>query len=201
MNRISKFKAVFLIVLFAALSLLLNFYGPKISAPYMPSFLYYLWEIPIVTAFILYGVKVGVISALASVLVPFVVSKENPMPNLFYCLAATISMLFGIGIAKFYVSKRSPKNDLALAAMFTFSGAVLRTALVALVFLAFLGASPPLGFSFPEPATAITIINRIVYDFSLALYTIPLGYFLAYCFKFLPKKFRLAQKISPTRQS
>jgi len=101
----------------------------------MPSLLYYLWEIPIVTAFVLCGVKVGFFTALASVVVPFAFSKENPMPNLFYCLAATI------------------------------------------------GSSPPLGFSFSEPATTITMIYRAVYDFSLALYTIPLGYIIAEAIK------------------
>jgi hypothetical protein len=71
MSRLLKFKAVFLIVLFSGSALLLKFYGPKIPAPYMPSLLYYLWEIPIVTAFVLCRVKVGFSTALASVVVAF----------------------------------------------------------------------------------------------------------------------------------
>jgi len=183
MRRLLKFKALFLIVLFTGSALLLNFYGPKIPAPYMPSLLYYLWEIPIVTAFVLCGVKVGFFTALTSVMVPYAISKENPMPNLFYCLAAVIGMLLGVGITKFYASKHSLKGGLVQAFMFTFSGAILRTASVMLVFLAFLGTFPPLGFSFSEPATAITIMYRAVYDFSLALYTIPLGYIIAEAIK------------------
>ena len=172
MRRLLKFKALFLIVLFTGSALLLNFYGPKIPAPYMPSLLYYLC-----------GVKVGFFTALASVMVPYAISKENPMPNLFYCLAAVIGMLLGVGITKFYASKHSLKGGLVQAFMFTFSGAILRTASVMLVFLAFLGTFPPLGFSFSEPATAITIMYRAVYDFSLALYTIPLGYIIAEAIK------------------
>ena len=183
MSRLLKFKAVVLIVLFTGLALLLNFYGPKIPVPYMPSLLYYLWEIPIVTAFVLCGVKVGFFTALTSVLVPFAVSKENPTPNLFYCSAATIGMLLGVGITKFYASKHSLKGGLVQAFMLTFSGAILRTAIVMLVFLSFLGSSPPLGFSFSEPATTKTMMYRAVYDFSLALYTVPLGYIIAEAIK------------------
>ncbi len=69
--------------------------------------------------------------------------------------------------------------------MSTVLGAVFRTVIVALVFLAFLGFSPSLGFSFPETAKTIAVMNRAVYDFSLALYTVPLGYFFAYCLKLL----------------
>lgn len=76
----------------------------------------------------------GFFIALASVVVPFAVSKENPMPNLFYCLAATIGMLLGVGITKFYASKHSLKGELVQAFMFIFSGAILRTVIVMLVF-------------------------------------------------------------------
>jgi hypothetical protein len=173
---------VFLIVLFTGLVLLLNFYGPKIPAPYMPSLLYYLWEIPIVTAFVLCGVKVGFFTALTSIVGLLQLQRKIPCQT-FYCLAATIGMLLGVGITKFYASKHSLKGGLVQAFMFTFSGAILRTTIVMLVFLAFLGSPQPLGFSFSEPATAITIMYRAVYDFSLAFYTTPLGYIIAEAIK------------------
>jgi riboflavin transporter FmnP len=183
MRHQPKFKAALSTFVFTVLALVLNFYGPKIPAPYMPSLLYYLWEVPIVAAFVLCGAKAGIFTALLSVLVPFAFSKENFMPNPLYCLAATLGMLLGIGVAKFYALKHSPNSKIALAAISTVLGAVFRTIVAALVFLAFLGFSPSLGFGFPETAKTITIINRVVYDFSLALYTIPLGYFFAYCLK------------------
>lgn len=195
-----KFRVALSIFVFTGFALVLNFYGPKIPAPYMPSLLYYLWEVPIVTAFVLCGIKAGIFTALLSDLVPFIISKERLMPNFFYCLAPTVGMLLGVGLAKFYASRYSPKSGLELAILSTVFGAVSRTIIVALLFLAFIGFSPPLGFSFPEPATKITIMNRAIYDFSSSFYTIPLGYFFAYCLKFCRKP-KSARKISPKLQS
>jgi len=53
-------KTLATIAVFAALTVVLSLSPVKIPAPYAPFLIYQLWEIPIVAAFLLYGLRVGV---------------------------------------------------------------------------------------------------------------------------------------------
>ncbi|MEM3641651.1 MAG: hypothetical protein QXH37_07010 [Candidatus Bathyarchaeia archaeon] len=193
-------KTISYIIAFAALAIALNLYGPNIPAPYMQTFSYTLWEIPIVTVFLLCGAKVGCLAALISASVPFAISQENPMPSILYFLIATVSMLLGISIAKFYAIKNSIRNNLALILLFTAFGAIFRTLVMVLLYRTFIGVPPPLGYSLPETAVTSLIVSRVFFDTSLALYTIPAGYLFTLILKPFCRKFKPSQKISSKPQ-
>jgi hypothetical protein len=58
---------------------------------------------------------------------------------------------------------------------------------MALINWALLRFPPPVGYSFPEEAIIATIPLVVVFNITLALYTIPLGYSLARALKFYIK--------------
>jgi riboflavin transporter FmnP len=175
------------VIIFAALTIVLNFSPVKIPAPYAPFLIYQIWEIPIVTAFLLYGVNVGVLISIINTLVLIAVFPGALPTGPLYNLAAILGMLLGIGMIKIFVERHSPKNEAFVAALLTISGAVVRALLMALINWALLRFPPPVGYSFPEEAIIATIPLVVVFNITLALYTIPLGYSLARALKFYIK--------------
>ncbi len=84
------------IAVFTALTVALNLSPIKIPAPYAPFLIYQIWEIPIVAAFLLYGLKVGTaISIFNTALLLAVYPGVLPTGPL-YNLAAVFSMLVGV---------------------------------------------------------------------------------------------------------
>lgn len=177
-------------IIFAALTIVLNFSPLKVPAPYAPFLIYQIWEIPIVTAFLLYGVEVGVLISIINTLVLIAVFPGALPTGPLYNLAATLGMLLGIGIVKALVEGHSPKREAFVAALLTISGAIVRTLLMTLINWALLRFPPPVGFSFPEEAIIATIPFVAVFNITLALYTIPLGYSLAKALKLYVKAFK-----------
>jgi riboflavin transporter FmnP len=172
-------KTIALIIIFSAFTIVLNLSPIKIPAPYAPFLIYQLWEIPIVAALLLYGVGVGVsIALINTVILIFAFPGALPTGPL-YNFAAVLSMLLGISITKVLVERRSPKNEAFLAALFTTSGVILRTGVMALVNWALLRFPPPVGYGMPEEAIIATIPLVVIFNATLALYTIPIGYSLA----------------------
>jgi len=184
-------KAIALTIVFAALTVALNPELTKIffPAPYAPFLLYQIWEIPIVAAFLLINPKSGVaIAALNAVVLLAIFQGASPLGP-FYNLAAILSMLLGIFVAhKLFAKRLSPANGVtgkwkynsALALAYTALGITFRVGFMGLLNYVTLRYPPPIGFSLPEisivgyylPATSI-------FNATLALYTIPLGYFIA----------------------
>jgi hypothetical protein len=85
-------------------------------------------------------------------------------------------MLFGIGLMNVLVKKRSLKQEAIVATLFTASGVVSRTALMAFVNYVCLRFPPPVGYGLPEEGVVAAIPFVIIFNLTLALYTIPLGY-------------------------
>jgi riboflavin transporter FmnP len=169
-------QTVAAVIVFAALAVVLNLSPLKIPAPYAPYLIYQVWEIPIVAAFLLYGARVGVLITLLNTLTLLALFPGALPTGPLYNLAAVLSMLLGIGIVKILVEKHSSKRETIVAALMTASGVILRTAFMAFVNYVCLRFPPPVGYGLPEAAVIASIPFIVIFNLTLALYTIPLGY-------------------------
>jgi riboflavin transporter FmnP len=173
-------KTIAVIIVFAALTIALNLSPIKIPAPYAPFLKYQIWEIPIVAAFLLYGAEVGISIAVMNTFVLFAVFPGDLPTGPLYNLAAVLSMLLGIGIAKKIAERHSPKHgETFLTVSFTTFGIILRAGIMALIEWQLLRFPPPVGYSLPEDAIIMMIPLVIIFNATLGLYTVPSGYFLA----------------------
>jgi riboflavin transporter FmnP len=173
-------KNIAIIAVFAALAIVLNLSPFKIPAPYAPFLIYQIWEIPIVVAFILYGARIGVVLAVVNTIALLVVYPGALPTGPFYNLAAVLSMISGIGMAGFLIRRHSPNhNEAVVAAALTASGVTLRAVAMAFLNWALLRFPSPIGYSMPEFAIMATMPLVVIFNVTLALYTIPIGYGLA----------------------
>jgi riboflavin transporter FmnP len=184
-------KAITLTIVFAALTVVLNPDISKIAffAPYAPFLVYQIWEIPIVAAFLLVGPKSGLaITALNAVVLLAIFQGASPLGPI-YNLAAIFSMLGGIYLAQVLFSKRFSTQDVpggkrkyntSMAIAYTALGITFRTAIMAIVNYSTLRFAPPIGYSLPQAAiVSYWVPVTSIFNATLALYTIPIGYFIA----------------------
>src|SRR4030042_1148320 len=107
-------KTLALTIFFAAVTIALNpaFTDLALPAPYAMFLYYQIWEIPIVAAFILIGLKSGVTITLLNTAVLLAVFPGASPTGPFYNLAAALSMLLGIYLAyKLVASKQKTENS------------------------------------------------------------------------------------------
>ena len=172
-------KTIAGVVIFAALAIVLNLSPIKFPAPYATFLYYQIWEIPIVTAFLLYGAAaVILISTINTIALLAIFPGALPTGPL-YNMAAVLSMILGIGIIKTLIARHSPKHDATVATLYTAFGVALRTAFMSLLNYSLLRFPPPVGFSFPQEAVITYVPLIAIFNLTLALYTIPAGYSLA----------------------
>jgi len=173
-------KTVSLLAVFAAFTVVLNLSPFKFPAPFAPFLFYQIWEIPIVASFLLFGPLVGVGVAVINTLILFVVFPGALPTGPLYNLAAVLGTLLGVYVALFLARKvRALRSEVGVVACVTGVGVLFRTGLMTLVNWAFLPFPPPVGYSMPEVAVLATLPLVAVFNFTLALYTLPLGHFLA----------------------
>ncbi len=171
-------KTIAVISVFAALTISLNLSPVKIPAPYAPYLIYQVWEIPIVAGFLLYGFLAGIAIAVLNTFVLLMVFPGMLLTGPLYNLAAVISMLIGISIPK--VIHKNPQADRRKsAAVLTAFGIIFRVGIMTVVNWAFLRFPPPVGFGMPEPAIIMSLPFIAIFNATLALYTVPLGYAIA----------------------
>ncbi|MCS7095722.1 MAG: hypothetical protein RMK50_01435 [Nitrososphaerota archaeon] len=172
-------KNIVATAVFAALTIVLNpaISGIGIPAPYAPFLIYGLWEIPIVTAAFLYGLKRGISIAALNTVVLLALFPGALPTGPFYNLAAVLSMLLGIFIVKKipFLNKTEDSFDVRTTALFTIFGMTSRAAIMAAINYTFLRFPPPIGFAFPEEVIMATIPLTVLFNATLSLYTIPLG--------------------------
>jgi riboflavin transporter FmnP len=183
-------RTIALTITFTALTVALNpnFTHLAIPAPYAPFLIYQIWEIPIVTAFLLSGPKIGVSIATLNALVLLALFPGALLMGPFYNLIAILSMLFGIHAAYRITSASAGKGNTVGDAMnytpmrtavATAFGIIFRVGIMTFVNYAALRFPPPVGFSITEPALMAALPLIGFFNATLALYTIPLGSFLA----------------------
>jgi len=174
-------KTIATIVVFAALTVVLNLFSPvKVPAPFAPFLIYQLWEIPIVAVFLLYGLRMGVAISIVNTIVLVGVFPGALPTGPFYNLVAVLSMLLGIYVIQKFVGERfSRGREVILTASSTALGIIVRVGVMTIVNWTLLRYPPPIGFSIPvEGLTAMLPVIGF-FNATLALYTIPVGYFLA----------------------
>jgi riboflavin transporter FmnP len=172
-------KTLAAVVIFAALATVLDLSPLKISFPPLPFLYYQIWEIPIVVAFLIYGATALILVTTVNTIVLLVFFPGGLPLGPVYNAAAILSMILGMGIVKIFITRHSPKHDVLIVALYTTLGVCFRTAFMSFVNYSVLGLPSPFGYSLPY-ATVIGYLPLIaVFNATLALYTIPIGYALA----------------------
>lgn len=173
-------KTIAAIAIFTALSVALVLSPAKIPAPYAPFLKYQIWEIPIVAAFILYGPAVGVATSIMNTIILLAVYPGELPTGPLYNLVAVLSMLLGVYVIhRFAANHFSRRREAILTASSTALGTIIRVGFMSIVNWTFLRYPYPVGFSIPvEGLTAMLPVIGF-FNATLALYTIPVGYFLA----------------------
>jgi len=167
------------VVIFAALATVLDLSPLKIAFPPLPFLYYQIWEIPIVVAFLIYGATALILVTMINTAVLLVFFPGGLPAGPIYNMAAILSMILGIGIIKFFTARHSPKHDALVAALYTTFGVSFRTVCMSFINYSVLGLPSPFGYSLPTAAVIIDLPLIAVFNATLALYTIPIGYSLA----------------------
>ncbi len=173
-------KAIATTSVFAALTVALTrFFVP---APYFPLLYYEIWEIPIVAVFFFINPKYGFLTLLlnTSVAAIFFPAFSTPGLNPLYSLVACSSMMSGMLIAyKFF--RFNPKEYsqpiverkrvLSFTALGIMLRALLMTFFVYVMFVWVLGT--------PAHVIIASLPFIAIFNVTLPLYTIPVGYSIA----------------------
>jgi len=172
-------KNISIVIVFAALTVVLNLSPFKIPAPYAPFLIYQIWEIPIVAVTLVYCFKTGIIVSLVNTIMLLIVFPGALPTGPIYNLAAVLSMLFGIIVAVKLSSKSNPSSVFRELTASTGLGLVLRVIVMTLINGAFLPYPPPIGFGIPFEIVMAYLPLIGLFNATIALYTIPIGYALA----------------------
>ncbi len=173
-------KKLAAVAIFAALSVALVLSPAKFPAPYAPFLKYQIWEIPIVAAFLLYGPLVGIVASIVNTTILMIVYPGDLPIGPIYNLTAVMSMLLGIYIIQRFIAEYfSRSQESKLIAFSTLLGSITRVAIMSIVNLVFMRYPYPIGFSMPIEALIATLPAIAIFNATVVLYTVPLGYFVS----------------------
>ena len=177
-------KTLALSIIFTALTLAINLAGPKIPAPYAPFLIYQLWEIPIVFTFLALGLLAGLITAGINTLILLVYFPGflpfGPLYNLF----AVLAMMLGVFVPYLISTRGCKKENLSIflrqhIKIITISatalGIIFRVAVTSATNYFLLQQAPPVGLSYPADAALAFLPLSILFNATVALYTIPIA--------------------------
>jgi riboflavin transporter FmnP len=178
-------RAIAMTVAFAAITIVLNpaISGVGVPFPFLPSLIYNIWEIAIIAAFLLMGFKSGISIAILNSVFLFAV-YPGPSHSIFAIgnTVAASSMMVGIYIAERLTRKNSQEErpfGVRKITLSTILAMLLRVVVMAPIMFAILhyGILAP---KIPD-SLIITIVLPIqaVFNITMALYTIPVGFLLA----------------------
>ncbi len=177
--QVSNSRRLSLEALLTALAVILNL-TISFPAPYATFLTYEIWEVPIVLALLILGVRSGVtVAVLNSVVLELV--KPGALPTgPVYNFAAIVAMFVGI-LAAQRVAKRRRWGVATLIAATTSLGVLARTSIMTVVNAIILPLPYPIGFgSFGVTVSQLPALLPLIglFNFTVALYTIPLAYTL-----------------------
>jgi riboflavin transporter FmnP len=164
--------------LFTALTLALNLSPIKFPAPFAPFLYYQIWEIPIVAALLIYGLKVGAAVTIINTAALIALFPGALPTGPLYNMVAVLSMLLAIYAI---VKMRGSASHLGGTTLIlsTLLGIVSRVVVMTIMNYALIRYPPPLGFSMPEESILVLLPLIAAFNATLALYTIPIGYLVA----------------------
>jgi len=178
-------RAIAMTIAFAVLAIVLNpaISGVGVPFPPIPSLIYNIWEIVIIAAFLLMGFKSGISVALLNS--AFLFSVYPGPTRSIYALGNTVavsSMMIGVYVANLLTRKRSQEERLSGVRTITLStvlAMILRVAVMAPIMYGILHFNI-VPARVPESAIiAVVLPLQAVYNVTIALYTIPVGYLIA----------------------
>jgi riboflavin transporter FmnP len=175
-------KAIAIVIAFAALALVLNPAVSGVGIPFPPiqGLIFNLWEIIIITAFLLTGFKGGLSVALLNAVFLFAI---YPGPSrAIYPLTNTVavsSMMVGIYFANKFITRKSTGEKLPSSGKtvtyYTSFSMLLRIVVMAPIMY---GLQRLVGM--PETVIFTVILPlQALFNIVIALYTISIGYFIA----------------------
>lgn len=175
----SRARRYSLIAVFAALTVGLNLSPIKFPAPYAPFLWYQVWEIPIVATFIFLGFPASVLVALINMIVLLTVFPGALPTGPLYNFAAIVSMLLGTWFGLRLMRRLKCDAKTTAVPVITLLGAAFRVIIMSFVNWTFLRFPPPIGYSLTEEAILLTLPLIALFNATLSLYTVPLGYVIA----------------------
>ena len=170
-------KEIALVIAFSAVTVVLN---PRFSGFAIPSFVptlwFQLWEIAVVAAFFLLGIKSAVFVAILNTIVLLAISPgtafNEPLTNLIAILSTMIGVYAAYKLLDLKSSGETTNSRQKVILFSTTLGIISRLAIMLpylYIMASFLGIS-----------VIIAILPLFaLYDLIVALYTIPLGYLIA----------------------
>jgi riboflavin transporter FmnP len=174
LTRHSRTRLVSAVALFVALAVVFNLtvYFP---APYAPFLSYEVWEIPIVLALLMFGLRIGVTVAILNTLTLELLNPGSLPSGPVYNLIAILSMFLGITLG-YRFSSRLKLGRVALVISATALGIFLRVVVMTVVNAAVLPLPYPLGFSIPYGLLPSFLYLIAIFNATITLYTVPLAY-------------------------
>ncbi len=179
MSKVPRSRRLSLIALLTAIAIILNL-TVSFPAPFADFLLYEVWEVPIVLAFLLLGLQGGVTVAFLNTIVLELVKPGVIPTGPFYNFAAVLAMFAGILLAQMSAKGRR-WGFVTLVAVSTSLGVTTRTAVSTIVQAIILPLPYPVGLgSFGVTASQVPALLVLIglFNFTVALYTIPLAYSL-----------------------
>ena len=178
-------KSLALIISFAAIAIALN--TIKIPAVFWPGNFFQLSDIPIVVAFLLFGVKVGVFVGILNLLGQLAFYLISPIYIVAYPMGfvATLLMLLGVYIACKYITRKNASGKLGTQrpiVYLTGFAVISRAAIMPIIdYQIFFGLLFPIfsGYAFPQTTLVALIPVLILFNVITSLYTIPVAYTVA----------------------
>ncbi len=186
-------KKLSLTIIFAALAIALNpaFTYIGFFAPFAQGLVYQIWEIPIVVAFLIISPIAGLAIAFVNTAVLFAIFPGALPTGPAYNLAATLSMQVGIfaalAIVKRVTCLENKEGNFLYkpkwAAFSTVFGILTRVVFMTVILYFALPQPAPIGYAsygFDQTATILYLPFAAIFNATLALYTIPIGFLIAY---------------------
>ncbi len=179
MTKVRRSRRLSLIALFTALAIIVNL-AFSFPAPFADFLLYEFWEVPIVTAFLLLGLRSGVTVAFLNTIVLELVKPGALPTGPVYNFIPVLGMFAGILLAQ-RLAKGRRLGVVTLVAVSTSLGVATRTAVSTIMNAIILPLPYPVGYgSFGVTASQVPALLVLsgFFNITVALYTIPLAYSL-----------------------
>jgi riboflavin transporter FmnP len=180
-------RAIATTIAFAALTIVLNpaFSGIAVPAPFLPYVSYYLWEIPIIAALFLIGLKPAILITLLNAAVMLAVFPRHPFIHPIFSIISGSSTLLGAYLGYKLTtrgaSQEKKPSESKLVVYSTVFGILSRTAVMTVVnyVLLHFASSSFLDIELTEPVIIAILPLVVLFNVTIVLYTIPIGYFIA----------------------
>ncbi|MDR2707850.1 MAG: hypothetical protein LBB87_03785 [Nitrososphaerota archaeon] len=182
-------KKLTLTIVFAAIAITLN---PAIThlyfpAPFDPGLFYQIWEIPIVIALLIINPISGIAVCLLNTSVLLVLFPgalpTGPLYNMLACISMQVGIYTAITLGKkVRAHKKTQTNILTSIKWLTIAtslGILTRTTFMTVIHYFALPQPPPIGFGLNQAITSAFLPLSAIFNTTLALYTIPIGWLIA----------------------